>query len=43
MNNNNGDKIIRMKATNEDYLDAASQMANHIIIESLISLEDEEK
>ena len=33
---------IKPKATSEDYLDAASQMANHIIIESLISLKNEE-
>ena len=38
---NNGDNIIKLKASNEDYLDAASQMANQIIIESLISLNNE--
>ena len=37
-NNNN---IYKSKATNEDYLDAAEQMANQIIIESLISLKNE--
>ena len=44
MNKNykNGNKnIIKLKATNEEYLDAASQMANQIIIESLISLKNE--
>ena len=36
--NNN---MFKSKATNEDYLDAAEQMANQIIIESLISLKNE--
>ena len=40
--NKNKNNKIKPKATNEDYLDAASQMANHIIIESLISLKNEE-
>ena len=41
-NDKNGNKnIIKLKATNEEYLDAASQMANQIIIESLISLKNE--
>ena len=40
-NDNNGNNIIKFKATNEDYLDAASQIANQIIIESLISLKNE--
>ena len=31
------------KASEEEYLDAASQMANHIIIESLISMENEDE
>ena len=31
------------KVTNDEYLDAASQMANHLIIESLISLEKEDE
>ena len=34
--------LFKSKATNEDYLDAAEQMANQIIIESLISLKNEE-
>ena len=33
----------RNKASEEEYLDAASQMANHIIIESLISMENEDE
>ena len=33
--------MFKSKATNEDYLDAAEQMANQIIIESLISLKNE--
>jgi hypothetical protein len=43
--NNNDDIHIhgKEKATNEEYLDAASQIANHIIIESLISIENEEE
>ena len=40
--NKNKNNKIKPKATSEDYLDAASQMANHIIIESLISLKNEE-
>ena len=40
-NDNNRNNIIKFKATNEDYLDAASQIANQIIIESLISLKNE--
>jgi hypothetical protein len=31
------------KATNEEYLDAASQMANSIIIESLLSIQNEDE
>ena len=38
---NGNNNIIKLKATNEEYLDAASQMANQIIIESLISLKNE--
>ena len=43
--NNNDDIHIhgKEKATNEEYLDAASQIANHIIIESLISIENAEE
>lgn len=37
-NNNSGGK-----ATNEEYLDAATQMANNIIIESLLSIQNEEE
>ena len=33
---------IKEKATLEEYVDAASQLANQIIIESLISMENEE-
>ena len=36
-------KFIKTKANNEEFLDAASQMANHIIIESLLSLKDENR
>ena len=46
VNMNNNDDIHmhgKEKATNEEYLDAASQIANHIIIESLISIENEEE
>ena len=28
--------------TNDDYEDAATQMANHLIIESLLSIQDED-
>ena len=44
--NKNSDEIHihgKDKATDEEYLDAASQIANHIIIESLISMENEEE
>ena len=40
-NENNGKG--KNKASEEEYLDAASQMANHIIIESLISMENEDE
>ena len=39
-NEKNNNKI-KMKATNEEYLDAASQMANQILIESVLSLKNE--
>ena len=40
-NDNNYDNDI--KATSEEYLDAASQMANCIIIESLLSIQNEDE
>ena len=39
----NNNKLIKTKANNEEFLDAASQMANHIIIESLLSLKEEKR
>ena len=39
---NDGKEKEKNKANEEEYLDAASQMANHIIIESLISMENED-
>jgi hypothetical protein len=41
-NNNVNDNNID-KTTMEEYMDAASQMANHIIIESLNSIQNEDK
>ena len=41
-NNNENEGHIKEKATLEEYVDAASQLANQIIIESLISMENEE-
>ena len=43
--NNNSNNIDNQngKATNEEYLDAASQMANRIIIESLLSIQNEDE
>jgi hypothetical protein len=43
MNRTNNDDNFKEKATKEEYIDAATQLANHIIIESLISLQKEEK
>ena len=44
MNKNNDDENkINYTVSKDDYYDAASQMANHIIIESLISLKNDEK
>ena len=42
-NNNVNDNNKVDKTTIEEYMDAASQMANHIIIESLNSLQNEDK
>ena len=43
--NKNSNNIVNSdgKATNEEYLDAASQMANSIIIESLLSIQNEDE
>ena len=42
MNNNNlNDDLKNKQLTKEEYEDAASQMANHIIIESLDSIQNE--
>ena len=43
MNRTNNDDNFKEKATKEEYIDAATQLANQIIIESLISLQKEEK
>ena len=43
MNKINNDDNFKEKATKEEYIDAATQLANHIIIESLISLQNEEE
>ena len=42
-NNNVNDNNKVDKTTMEEYMDAASQMANHIIIESLNSIQNEDK
>jgi hypothetical protein len=41
--NNDEENKINYTVNKDDYYDAASQMANHIIIESLISLKNDEK
>ena len=41
--NNDKENKINYTVNKDDYYDAASQMANHIIIESLISLKNDEK
>ena len=41
--NNEEENKIKYTVSKDDYYDAASQMANHIIIESLISLKNDEK
>lgn len=41
--NNDEENKINYTVSKDDYYDAASQMANHIIIESLISLKNDEK
>ena len=41
--NNDKENKINYTVSKDDYYDAASQMANHIIIESLISLKNDEK
>ena len=41
--NNDEENKINYIVNKDDYYDAASQMANHIIIESLISLKNDEK
>ena len=42
-NNNENNGNFREKASIEEYKDAAAQLANHIIIESLISIQNEEE
>ena len=42
-NDNNNNKSKDLKISMDEYKDAAAQIANHLIIESLISLENEDE